>query len=374
MPTSRVLEAAICIAGRLPEHETMFDDETLQCAHDKFRGGIGLKQLFLLAARDKGLRVDSFDMTLDVQRAAFGQLPIHASGFSTISLPNVFSNTANKFLRAGFESIDQTPLKIAAIRPVNDFKPITTVSLTGDLTFEKVGAAGEIKHGTLGEETYSNQADTHAKMLTITRRDIVNDDLGALIDAPRKLGRGAALKLNDIFWTEFLNNSTFFTSGRANVSTDTGLLGLVGLEQADTIFMNQTDPDGNPLGTRPEILLVPTSLKGTALTLMNSENIKGDANEPDGNPWRDRFRVESSPYMSNSNYTGHSASAWYLLADPAALPVIEIVALNGRVEPVIETADADFNTLGVQMRGYSDVGVQKQEYRAGVRADGSAAD
>ena len=274
----------------------------------------------------------------------------------------------------GWNAVDMTPLKIASVRPVSDFKQITTVSLTGDLTFAKVGPTGEITHGTLGEETYNNKADTYARMLAITRTDIINDDLGALTASPRKLGRGGALKLNDIFWREFLDNSTFFTSARGNVSTDTGLLGLTGLAEADAIFMNQLDPDGNPLGVRPEILLVPTALKATALQLMHAEKIKGATDEPDANGWKDRFKVESSPYMSNSNYTGYSSVAWYLIADPADLPVIEIVALNGRVEPVIETADVSFNVLGVEMRGYSDVGVQKQEYRAGVRADGSAAD
>jgi hypothetical protein len=76
--------------------------------------------------------------------------------------------------------------------------------------------------------------------------------------------------------------------------------------------------------------------------------------------------------MSNSSYTGYSAAAWYMLADPAEMPVIEIVALNGNVQPVVETADASFNVLGIQMRGYSDVGVAQQEYRGGVRADGGS--
>jgi hypothetical protein len=373
---TRVLEAAVCMAGKLKDHEKRFDDQTLQAAHDRFPGGIGLKQLFLLAARTNGYNSDSMNVDINVQRAAFGMTGHHsvqASEFSTLSLPTVFSNTANKFLMEGWNAVDMTPLKIAAVRPVSDFKQITTVSLTGDLMFEQVGPDGEIKHGTLGELPYTNKADTYARMLGVTRTDIINDDLGALTAAPRKLGRGGALKLNDLFWAAFLSNATFFTSARKNVSTDTGALGLLGLEQADTIFMDQTDPDGNPLGVMPAILLAPTAAKATALQLMNAEKIKGSTDEPDVNIWRDRFRVESSPYMSNVKYTGNSASAWYLLADPADLPVIEIVALNGRVEPVIETADADFNVLGVQMRGYSDVGVEKQEYRAGVRADGSAA-
>ena len=33
-------------------------------------------------------------------------------------------------------------------------------------------------------------------MLTIDRRDIINDDLGAITTVPRKLGRGSGLKIN----------------------------------------------------------------------------------------------------------------------------------------------------------------------------------
>ena len=375
---SRVLEAAVCMTGRLDNIEKKFDDQTLQAAHDRFPQGIGLNQLVLLGAEANGYRNQyGSKVTVEAQRAAFGMTTpqhIRASGFSSgVSIPTVLSNVANKFLRRGWDAVDMTPMRIAAVRSVSDFKTVTTVSLTGDLTFQKVGADGQIKHGTVGEETYTNKADTYARMLAITRTDFMNDDLGALTDVPRKLGRGAALMLNQIFWTEFLDNTSFFASGNANVSTGTGTLGLTGLQEADTKFMEQTDPDGNPLGIMPSILLVPTALKTTALQLMNSEKIKGDTDEPEVNVWRGRFRVESSPYMSNASYDGYSAVAWYLLADPNEMPVIEIAALNGRVEPVVETADADFNVLGVQMRGYSDVGVAKQEYRGGVRADGSAA-
>jgi hypothetical protein len=374
-----VLEAAVCVAGRLDDAEKHYDDQTLQAAHDRFHGaGIGLNQLIMLGAEENGYRSNhSNQITPDVLEAAFtsrGGKDIRASGFSTVSIPTVLSNVANKFLRRGWDSIDMTPMEIAAIRPVRDFKTVTTVSLTGDTKFQKLGPDGEIKHGTLGEETYNNKADTYGRMLSITRTDFINDDLGALTDVPRKLGRGAALSLNDIFWTKFLDNAAFFASGNNNVSTDTGALGLTGLSEAHTVFMSQTDPDGNPLGITPSILLVPTALETTARQLMNSEKLKGDTDEPDANPWRGRFRVVTSPYMHNALFTGYSAAAWYLLADPEDMPVIEIAALNGRVEPVVETARADFDVLGVQMRGYSDVGVELQEYRGGVRADGSAAD
>jgi hypothetical protein len=376
--TNKVLEAAICQAANAPNLDKMFDDQTLQIAHDRFKSTIGLNQLMHIAAESHGHRAGGgSQMSVDVQRAAFGmqsQGMMRASGFSTISISTILSNIANKFLRAGFDSVDMTPMRIAAIRNVRDFKTITTTSLIADTEFEKVGPDGELKHGTLSELTYTNKAETYGRMLAITRTDYINDDLDAITAVPMKLGRGAGLKLNNIFWTKFLNNSAFFTSGRTNVNTGAADMTIAGLQATETIFMDQTDPNGDPLGMEASILLVPTPLKVSANTLMRSEKVVTGASSTIGevNPYAGRFRVESSPYMSNANYTGYSAAAWYMIADPAVLPVIEIVALNGRVEPTVESADAEFNTLGVQMRGYCDIGVELQEYRGGVRADGGS--
>lgn len=291
-------------------------------------------------------------------------------------LSGVLSNVANKFLKAGFEAVDQTWRRIAAIRSVNDFKQISSYSLTGGLTYEKVAPGGELRHGQLGAETYTNQVDTYGKLIGIDRRDLVNDDLGALTNVGRRLGRGGALKINDVFWGVFLNNSSFYTSGRNNVITGAGsALSAAGLDAAYAKFMAQTDPDGNPAGFMPSILLVPTALWGTGAALMQSTGLNqtpaSNAAAPNTNIWANKFRLETSPYMSNSNYTGNSATAWYLLSDPNDAAVIEIAFLNGNESPTVETADADFSMLGIALRGFHDFGAALQEYRAGVRAAGS---
>jgi hypothetical protein len=321
-------------------------------------------------------------MTLDVQRAAFGQRSpypypqVQAQGWSGLNIATILSATANKFIMRGWNMVDRTCLSIAKIQNVRDFKTATTVSLTDALIYEKVGNGGQIPHGTLGELTYTVRAETYAKMLAITRQDIINDDLGALTEVPTKLGNGAIKKLNDIFWTEFLGlvGANFFASGNSNINTGAADMTEAGLDATYVIFKNQTNPDGTPLGVEPKILLVPTALEGKALRLMNSELYVTGVTTLQGsrNIWANRFTVYSSPYISNSSYTGNTAVAWWMLADPNEIPVIAIAALNGRVEPTVETADADFNVLGVQMRGYSDVGVNDQEYRGGVHADGGA--
>lgn len=383
--TDKVLQAAVCLAGRLDGLESKpekygFDERTLETAHKEFPNGIGLKQMLLLGARANGYTGNlSTEVTVDAQRHAFGMGNgngrIHASGFSTLSIPLILANTANKFLREGWMAVDQTWRSIASVISVPDFKTRSTYSLTGAFQFEAVGPGGELKHATVGEESYSNKADTYGIMFAITRTDIINDDLGALTAVPRRIGRGAGLTLNNIFWTEFLNNSSFFHTNYNNVSTGGGsALGLAGLQAAEQKFLDQTDPNGKPLGIMPSILLVPTALKATAMNLMSSQLlIDGTSTAAQGsnNIWTGRFAVHSSPYMSNSSYTGYSTAAWYLLAAPSEGSVIEVCFLNGKDMPTVDSADADFNTLGIQMRGYIDAGVNLQEPRFGVRSAGS---
>lgn len=381
-PTEDVLTAAVCKIGRLPDVDKKFSPQLLEAADKHISNhGMSLNQLYLACAEANGYRGRGSRITQEVQRYAFAKsdprMMIEASGFSTINISTILSNVANKFLMDGWNSVDMVPMRIAAITPVNDFKEITTVSLTGDLQFEKVGPAGEIKHGTLGEKTYGNKADSYGKILAITFQDYRNDDLGALTRVPRRLGRGGALKLIDIFWTEFLNPSVanFWHTSNANVNTAVADMTIGGLAATEVIFMNQTDPDGKPLGLEPKILLVPPALKNAAIALMDPQSkvITGaSATMSDSNTFRGRFTVESSPYLANTSYTGYDAAAWYMLADPQDMPVIEIVALDGRVEPMIETADADFNVLGTQLRGHNHVGVRAQEPRGGVRADGGS--
>lgn len=375
--SSRVIEAAICKSLGVASIEKHYDARTLEATDQHFRHGIGLQQILFKAARANGQQFDSVGNLRGLLRAAFGGEGIQASAFSTISLPGILSNVMNKVLEDHFRFVEDTWRQITAIRTVTDFKQITSYSLTSDLTYEKVGPAGEIKHGTLGETTYSNKAETFAKMLGITRQDIINDDLGALQQIPAKLGRGGALAINNVFWAEFLNNSTFFHTDYGNVSTGGGsALGTsdgAAINAAEQKFLAMTDPTGKPMGTMPAIMLVPSTLLNTAARWMGGQQIVtgSDTVLPSANVYQGRYRVVSSRYMENSSFTGYSNAAWYLLADPRDVPVIQTVFLNGRDMPTIESADADFNTLGIQVRAYHDFGVAKQEPRGGVRSAGS---
>jgi hypothetical protein len=371
---ANVLEAACMLTAGIAHPEASFEPQTLDLATRRFRGGIGLQELLLEAAWANGYTGRNFRDSRAVLRFAFGR-GIEA-GFSTIDIGGILSNVANKFLLEGFFSVERTWRNICAVRNVSDFKTVTSYRLIGKDQYELVAPGGELKQGTLGNEQFTNKADTYGLVLSIDRRDIINDDLGAITTVPRKLGRGSGLKINDVFWTIFLNNAAFFTAGNKNYLTGAATaLGIDGLTAAEVAFMDQVDGDGKPIGIMPVILLVPTALSAIGSQLYKSLELRdttANAKFPVANPHQGKFRVEVSRYLANAVYTGNSAKAWYLLSDPNDLPVIEVAFLNGQESPTIETAEADFNVLGVQMRGYHDFGVALQDFRGGVKSKGEA--
>ena len=373
----QVLEAACVLTGGVRGEDVIasFGEQAVDVADKRFRGGIGLQELLLEAAWANGYDGRTFRDSRRVMRFAFGQ-NLQAAGLSTIDLGGILSNVANKFLLDGFYSVERAWRNICAVRNVSDFKTVTSYRLIGKDQYEQVAPGGELKHGTLGEESYTNKADTYGLLLSIDRRDIINDDLGAITTVPRKLGRGSGLKINDVFWTTFLANSGFFKTANKNYLTgvDTALT-IDGLTKAEEKFLNQVDSEGKPIGIMPAIILVPTGLSAIGTMLHKSLEIRdttASTKYPVANPHQGKFRSEVSRYLANSNYTGNSAKAWYLLADPGDLPVIEVCFLNGQESPTIETADADFNVLGVQMRGYHDFGVSLQDPKGGIKSKGEA--
>lgn len=363
--SARTLEAAICIHGKLQNVEKSFSERELEAANKAFRRGLGLQELICIAAGMNGYQVRSFKQDPQgVLRAAF----------STIELSGILSNTANKFLLDGWNAIDQSWREIAKIGRVNDFKTMSSYRLHATGGYQLVNGTGELKHGQLAETAYTNRADTYGELFAITRQDIINDDLGALTTVPMILGQDAAHKFNEIFWTIFVGTGIFHPSNNNYFSGATTNLQLSSLATAESMFWAQTGPNGKPLGIKPSKLLVPPQQATTARQLFNSTEVRptSTSKEPVGNPFAGLYTPVVSPYLSSAGIAGSSQLAWWLLADPRVLATMEAVFLDGKETPTIETADADFTTLGVQMRGYHDFGVNTHEKRAGVKSKGEA--
>jgi len=376
-----VIEAALCQAVRLPGHEKQFDDKTLQAAHAQFRGRMGLQRVLVMAAAANGLdfapgeRIHK-DNLREVLRYAF--TPVHA-GPSTMSVSRILENVANKELLQGYESIDNTWRKISAIKPVNDFKTHTAYRLLDDMEYEELEPGGKIKNGRVNDEVIERRAKTYAKMFSLDRTTIINDDLSAFDDLRNRLGRGAGIKFSNLFWATFLNNSSFFTTGNTNyISGSTTNLGSdgVGLGLGVKAFRQMTSPsaDGTKrvgMNRNPSILLVPPELEGVAEALYRNQNL-GSVKTSDANIYANKYEPVVVSHLSDSTITGYSTTAWYLLGDAADLPAMHVALLDGNEAPTVESADADFDQLGIVLRGYHDFGFTLAEYLCGVKSKGAA--
>jgi phage major head subunit gpT-like protein len=354
--TPDVIEASFALQGGLPNVEKHYDEKTLEAAH-KARRELSLGEVLVQAAVANG-----YDGSRRVTASTLR--PILAAAWATHSISGILSSTVNKFLLAGFDSVESAWRQISTVRSVNDFKTLTSYRLNGGFKFEQVGNGGELKNAGASDEQRTISADTYGIMTSVTRTDLINDDLGALTAVPQRIGRGGALKLNDVFWTSFQDDSGFFTTARGNKKTSAGALSISTLKTIATMFRKLRDPDGNPVAIEPRLLLVPVDQELAAAEIMGSTLIQSGATggQPERNVMAGRYQVVASTYLSN-------VDDFYLLASPADLPVMEVAFLNGVQSPIVETAEADFNTLGVQMRGYFDFGVAKAEYLAGIKAD-----
>jgi phage major head subunit gpT-like protein len=348
----KVIEAALCLAGGLPGVDRLYDAKTLEAA-DRRRGHTSLSEVLVEAARANGYQGSA--------RISAGNIrEVLASGFATHSISNVLSATYGKFLLQGFTAVEANWDMIASVRSVSDYKSVTGVRVTGGFEFDEVGNGGELKMAEAGDETRSIKANLYGRLSAITMVDIVNDDLGALSVVPQRLGRGAAIKLNKVFWSEFeLNNGTYYSKETA---ASGNALSIGSLKTAAGSYRKLKDGDNNPLGISPATLLVSPENEITAAELMSgSLLITGEnATRTNVNVLAGRYQVVASSYLT-------SASTWWLVANPGELPAMEVAFLQGQRTPTVQQAEADFDTLGIQVRGHFSFGVAKAESKGAYR-------
>ena len=361
--------------GNIEKH---FKPEVLEAAN-RF-GRIGLQELLLLAASENGWTGQRNRISTGNIREVLGFAlpgPGIRAGASTIDVAGILSNTANKQLLDGFGLVPATWREVAAIKRVNDFKENSFYRLTSDLEYEQVPASGKIPSGTLAEESYSGSAKTYAKLLALSRTQIINDDLGAFDTIRTKLGLGAAVKLARIFWTTWLaasNAGVFFSEANGNLVASAPL-GDAGLTEAEVAYLALKTGDKAPLPVRPDRIIVPPRLGSTARKIFVSQQIRDTAEStryPVGNDWGGMFRPVIVSELGNEAYPGYSDTTWYLLGPPQVIPTAALLFLDGVETPTIESADADFDELGILFRGYHDFGVIMAEPNGGVKCTAGA--
>ncbi len=368
------LEAAMCMRAGHAEKGLVeeYGEKVMEAAY-KDRG-MGIRDVMAAAMRSEGIPVPR-SMGNDFIRAAI----------STASLPGLLGNVANKSLLKSYQLQNITATTVCSQGDLSDFKEATRFRLNELGDYQEVPISGELKHGTLGEESATNQLRTYGKMITLSREMIINDDLSSLSKIPASIGARAAQKIDEVFYTRLLENPNFpssdalFSSANSNFQDGANTALSVGaMDTAMQLFMDQTTIDGLPINVAARFLLVPTSLDFTARQVMTSSTLMsvGNTDATDlvtANPLLTTgLQIVTSPFLNSQNISGSSSLAWYLFGDPAVVDTFEIGYLRGQRTPVLEQVELPSNMLGMGWRSWFDFGIKEQDFRGMIKSKGEA--
>ena len=341
---AKTVAAAACMGAAMPQNiiEAAFKGVDLDAAHD-----LGITRLSdIFAAFGFAYRPgDDASMTKAIKAA-----------FSSADIPNVLSNVAHKFMLAGFGAAGETWREVSRAIPVNNFKAVKGVRLVMGGLLKPLEKGGELQHVDLSDDARTIQAATKGSMVGISRQDLINDDLGVLAEVPERFGQMAGRTINkDVF-------GALSTTASDYGANTTGALALDALAAAYALALAIKDANGDPLGAIPDRILCSPSNFLTAKAIYQSEFITGASSEKGKtNVMHGVLQPVTSPYLSGTAY-------WLF---NSTFPLVDVAFLGGRQTPTVETAEANFHQLGIEMRCYYDYGASAGDCKAALYSTGA---
>ena len=293
-----------------------------------------------------------------------------AGELSTVDIPDVLANVMHKSLILGLQTIDDPTDRLARVVNARDFRDQYFINLLTSGEFADVKANGELENLELSDTSYTNRAKMRGFELRLGYEAIANDDMNALTEIPRLMGRKAAIRKQKIFF-DLLANATPVTGITGNPT-----LSLAGLDKGLAAFRGLKDGDGDPLGIRPKFLLVPPALEQTALSFVLARDIvQGETGSPTGlaivpnaSRYSGRFEAVTSEYLGSG---GPFSSAWGdkrwgLIADPNDVPFIILSYYQNQRQPTLKTVYGDTTVEGLRFACWWGFGISIAEKKGAV--------
>lgn len=304
------------------------------------------------------------------------------SGMGTSDFVGIMSNVSNKRLRQAYDEAKPS-YRTWARRGMDapDFKPITTVQLSGAPDLLQTNEHGEFKYGRLldGKETY--QLITYGRIVSLTRQAIVNDDLRGFDRLVAGYGNSAARLENRLVYAILTGNPTLADGGalfnatavstpggHANLGSGGGsALQASSLATGRTAMRVQKGLQSEELSLAPGYLICPAALEQTAYQLTSANYTPATASAI--NEFRAGGRTALEPVIE-SLLDGASTTAWYLAARASQVDTVEFCYLDGQEGPVVET-ELGFDVDGIAYKARLDFAAKAIDFRGLYKSAGA---
>jgi hypothetical protein len=317
----------------------------------------------------------------------------------------LFGDIIDRQMLAAYQQMPVNWSRLARRGRVRDFRTVKRFTLDGsEAVLDEVGQQAEYPASALADGKFEYAVRKHGRRVPLAWETLINDDLDAFADIPRRLGN-AARRTEERFATALFAsstgpNATFFSAGNANLTDEA--LSIPGLQAAFTLFGEQLDAEGAPIFVEAATLVVPPSLAVVARNILNATEIVGAAGSGPGNQtgqgvdqvratnWmRNALELVVNPWLPIIDTTTGS-TAWYLFASPeAGRPAMEVGFLIGHDSPelfqkhpnatrvgggAVDPMDGDFDTDSVEWKVRHVLGGTRMDPKSAVASSGVPAE
>jgi len=290
---------------------------------------------------------------------------------STSDFPEVLSAVTNKTLRQAYEAYPRTFIPFCRQVLATDFKAMQRVQIGEAPQLLKVGEGGEFKRGTIAESKESYRIETYGRVVGITRQVLINDDLDAFTRIPAMYGTAIATLESDVVWGIVTANANMadgvplFHATHKNLAASGTALSVTAIGDGRTAMAKQTGLDKKTvLNVRPAYLLTPAALELAAEQIIAQNLVPAKTGDVVPQSIRTLTPI-SEPRLDTA-----SATAWYLVANPAQIDTIEYAYLEGQQGAYIETRNG-FDVDGVEIKCRLDFGAKAIDWRGIYRNPGA---
>lgn len=321
---------------------------------DKFRGA----SLLDMARAVTG--VDSFNKEVIAERALV-----------TADFPNLLLSAGNRMISSEFEAAAATYRSFVTEVDVQDFRENSDITIGKGGRLDKLTESGELKEKSLGEGAEKWALESYGNKFVLTRKMIINDDLGAFTDMLSTFVEMAALTANGIVYDLLMKRGDYaaytmsdsvaiFHADHSNLAS--AALSATTLAAGRAAMRKHKSIDGKtPLNITPRYLIVGPDLEQTAYELVNSiAKVEDSKSSGVAN-----FHQGSLEVVVDAEITG---SQWFLSAERRAVKVGYLAGTGRR--PQLKMNDSTLTKT--EFEGVFDFGVVASDYRGLYAGNGVA--
>lgn len=295
-------------------------------------------------------------------------LGLHQRGgaMTTTDFSIALQQAGNLAIMKAYDQAEDTWRVLAKETSAPDFRPVNLAGLVGTPAFLVVEENGEYTYGSFSDIGASYKLWTAGKIIALSRQLIIDDQLNFFGDMAVKLGEGAALHEANSAWAVILGNPTLsdgiplFHASHGNLADAGSAISVASLGAARAAMRKQVDRDGiTPLNIVPKYLVCGPDKETEAASVLMPIVASQVANV---NPFVGSLTLSVDPRIVGN--------AWYVFADPARAPVLQVSYLQGE-RGIYTDERIAFERDAIEYKGRIDFAASPYDYRGAYKNPGN---